>query len=146
MKRSAIAVALLLISNFLMAQVSFPGAEGAGNITTGGRGTLASPTRVFIVTTLDDPTPTTTLVAGTFRHAVSTQSSSANPFTYRTIVFRVSGTIHLNNSLSVRANTTIAGQTAQGGGICIADHPVTIGGDNVIIRYMRFRLGDKNQA
>jgi pectate lyase len=115
-------------------QPAFPGAEGAGMHTTGGRGTIATPTTVFEVTNLnDDNNP------GSFRYA--TQATA----TYRTVVFRVSGTIHLSSKLSIKANTTIAGQTAPGDGICVADYPVSIGGDNVIVRYMRFRLGDKNQ-
>src|ERR1044072_9511612 len=113
---------------------AFPGAEGAGMYTTGGRGTAAPPTTVFEVTNLlDDNQP------GSLRYALTANA------TYRTVVFRVSGTIHLNSMLSIRANTTIAGQTAPGDGICIADHPVSISGDNVIVRYMRFRLGDSYQ-
>ncbi|THU34130.1 T9SS type A sorting domain-containing protein [Niastella caeni] len=115
-------------------QPAFPGAEGAGMYTTGGRGTAAVPTTVFEVTNLnDDNNP------GSLRYALTTTA------TYRTVVFRVSGTIHLNSKLSIKANTTIAGQTAPGDGICIADHPVSIGGDNVIVRHIRFRLGDRNQ-
>jgi pectin methylesterase-like acyl-CoA thioesterase len=115
-------------------QPAFPGAEGAGMFTTGGRGTSADATTVFEVTNLnDDSNP------GSLRYALSASA------TYRTVVFRVSGTIHLGSKLNIKANTTIAGQTAPGDGICVADYPVVIGGDNVIVRYMRFRLGDKNQ-
>lgn len=114
--------------------VAFPGAEGAGRFASGGRGTPSVATTVYEVTNLnDDNNP------GSLRYAVSQNA------TYRTIVFRVSGTIHLNSKLTIKANTTIAGQTAPGDGICIADHAVVINGDNVIIRYMRFRMGDKNQ-
>src|SRR5687767_11190411 len=113
---------------------AFPGAEGAGMYTTGGRGTSTTPTTVFEVTNLsDDGLP------GSFRYALTTSA------TYRTVVFRVSGTIHLNARLTIPSNTTVAGQTAPGDGICVADHPVYITGNNVIVRYMRFRLGDKNQ-
>jgi pectin methylesterase-like acyl-CoA thioesterase len=115
-------------------QPAFPGAEGAGMFTTGGRGIAANPTTVFEVTNLNDDNN-----AGSLRYALTTAA------TYRTVVFRVSGTIHLNSKLSIKANTTIAGQTAPGDGICVADYPVSISGDNVIVRYMRFRLGDKNQ-
>lgn len=118
--------------------LSFPGAEGAGKWVTGGRGTVATAPKVFEVTSLLDDGS-----AGTFRYACTNNSPSAPS---RIIVFRVSGTIHLTSKLSLnRANTTIAGQTAPGGGICIADYPVTIGANNMIIRHMRFRLGDKNQ-
>jgi pectin methylesterase-like acyl-CoA thioesterase len=115
--------------------VSFPGAEGAGRFTTGGRGTTAAPTTVYAVTTLtDDSNP------GSLRYALSQNVSS------RTVVFRVAGTIRLTSPLTIKANTTIAGQTAPGGGICVSDYPVSIGGDNIIVRYVRFRLGDRNQA
>ncbi|OQP64355.1 hypothetical protein A3860_20500 [Niastella vici] len=115
-------------------QPAFPGAEGAGMFTTGGRGTSTDATTVFEVTNLNDDTN-----PGSLRYALTATA------TYRTIVFRVSGTIHLASKLNIRANTTIAGQTAPGDGICIADYPVVISGDNVIVRYMRFRMGDKNQ-
>ena len=124
-----------LMANAAMAQLpSFPGAEGAGSFTSGGRGTPSAATTVFEVTSLLDNG-----TAGTLRWAL-TQAA-----TYRTIVFRVSGTIHLNSKLTIKGNTTLAGQTAPGGGICIADHPTVISGDNVIVRYMRIRMGDKNQ-
>lgn len=115
-------------------QYAFPGAEGAGRYTTGGRGAALIPSKVFEVTNLEDNN-----IAGTLRYALS-QSA-----TYRTVVFKVSGTIHLNSKLSIRSNTTVAGQTAPGDGICLADYPVNISGDNVIVRYLRFRMGDKNQ-
>lgn len=115
-------------------QPAFPGAEGAGMYTSGGRGTTGTPTTVFEVTNLNDDG-----LVGSLRYALTAAA------TYRTVVFRVSGTIHLNSKLTIRANTTIAGQTAPGDGIAIADYPTVISGDNVIVRYMRFRMGDKNQ-
>jgi hypothetical protein len=47
--------------------------------------------------------------------------------------------------LTIKDDATIAGQTAPGDGICIADHPVGLGGNNIILRYLRFRLGDRYQ-
>lgn len=107
--------------------IAFPGAEGFGRYATGGRGG-----RVVVVTTLQDGGP------GSLREALNVKGP-------RIIVFAVSGTIHLNAPLSVKAHTTLAGQTAPGDGICLADHPVTLGGDNIIIRYLRFRMGDRYQ-
>lgn len=115
-------------------QIAFPTAEGFGKFTSGGRGTLAIPTTVFEVTNLSDAN-----TVGSLRYAVN--ATAAN----RTIVFRVSGTIRLTSKLNIKANTTIAGQTAPGDGICIADYPVALNGNNIIVRYIRFRLGDKNQ-
>jgi len=117
--------------------IAFPGAEGAGKFTSGGRGTLSAPTTVFEVTNLTDVNS-----AGSLRYACS---QSITTYPHRTIVFRVSGTIRLTSKLSIPKNTTIAGQTAPGDGICIADYPVVISGDNVILRYIRCRMGDRYQ-
>ena len=130
-------VLVCVIQSVTAQQIAFPGAEGAGKFTSGGRGTSTVMTTVFEVTNLSDVNS-----VGSLRYACS-QSTTTYP--YRTIVFRISGTIHLNSRLNVPKNTTIAGQTAPGDGICIADHSVVMNGDNIIIRYMRFRLGDKNQ-
>lgn len=107
--------------------IAFPSAEGFGKFTTGGRGG-----KVMMVTNLTDAG------AGSFRAAAEAKSP-------RIIVFAVSGTVHLNAPLSIKGNATIAGQTAPGDGICLADEPVTLGGNNIIVRYVRFRMGDKNQ-
>lgn len=107
--------------------IAFPGAEGFGQYATGGRGG-----KVFIVSNLNDDGP------GSFREAATAKVP-------RIIVFAVSGTIHLEKKLFIAGNVTIAGQSAPGDGICLADQPVSIGGDNIIVRYLRFRMGDKYQ-
>lgn len=107
--------------------IAFPGAEGFGQYATGGRGG-----KVFIVSNLNDDGP------GSFRQAATAKVP-------RIIVFAVSGTIHLEKRLSIAGNVTIAGQSAPGDGICLADQPVSISGDNIVIRYLRFRMGDKYQ-
>jgi hypothetical protein len=107
--------------------IAFPGAEGFGKYTTGGRGG-----DVMIVSNLDDNGP------GSFRAAVEAKRP-------RIVVFAVSGTIHLASRVNIASNVTIAGHTAPGDGICIADHPVVLNGDNIIVRYLRFRMGDRYQ-
>lgn len=76
--------------------------------------------------------------AGSFREAAEAKGK-------RMIVFAVSGTIHLQTQLSIKGDATIAGQTAPGGGICLADQPVMLGGSNIVVRYLRFRMGDRFQ-
>ena len=116
--------------------LAFPGAEGAGKNTTGGRGSIASPPTIYVVNTLSDAN-----VVGTLRYA----ATHVGPLS-RIIIFKVAGTIHLTSALKFSvANTTIAGQTAPGQGICLADYPVQVNANNVIVRYIRFRMGDKNQ-
>lgn len=132
--RIAGAVALLLASAApALAQQrpvpAFPGAEGVGATALGGRGG-----KVLFVTTLDDHGP------GSLRAAVETPGP-------RTILFRVSGTIKLEKPLRIReGRVTIAGQSAPGDGITLRDHPLEVAADDVVIRYIRSRLGDESRT
>ena len=105
---------------------AFPGAEGFGKYTLGGRGG-----RIIEVTNLNDSGP------GSFRAACEAEGP-------RTVVFRVSGTIPLESSLKIKhPYLTIAGQTAPGDGICIKNYQVNFNSRHIIMRYLRFRPGDE---
>jgi pectate lyase len=130
----ALVVLLAVITTFFISQTAlsmpaFPGAEGFGAESIGGRGG-----KILFVTNLNDSGP------GSLRAAVE----SGGP---GTVIFRVSGTIALKSRLSVtRPYITIAGQTAPGDGICLKDHALTISADHVIIRYLRCRPGDNTKS
>ena len=115
-------------------QLAFPTAEGYGRFATGGRGG-----QTYVVTSLDDCAEND-LKRGTFRWAVKQPGK-------KIVTFAVSGTIYLTSALNLDCgDLTILGQTAPGDGICVADYPVTISCENAILRYMRFRLGQRQVA
>ncbi|MGN0149566.1 MAG: polysaccharide lyase family 1 protein [Clostridia bacterium] len=111
---------------------AFPTAEGGGMYTSGARGALEDnkDIEVYHVTNLNDSGE------GSFRDAVSKGN--------RIIVFDVSGMIDLQSKVSIgKDNITILGQTAPGDGICFRGNSVKINGSNIILRYLRFRVGSK---
>ncbi|MES2431102.1 MAG: T9SS type A sorting domain-containing protein [Bacteroidota bacterium] len=158
MKKQFFSLLIICTSfNLYAQQPAFPGAEGFGKYSTGGRGG-----KIVEVTTLQDS------VVGSLRWALDQYVDTiivykdvANPnypitvYQPLTIVFKVSGLINLKSDLKVkRDNLTIAGQTAPCDGICITGHSMLINGatggqlfywgprrKNVIIRHLRFRPG-----
>ncbi|OAQ38017.1 hypothetical protein A5893_16775 [Pedobacter psychrophilus] len=105
-------------------QIAFPSAEGGGKNALGGRGGS-----IYYVTNLNNSG------AGSLRDAVSAGN--------RTVLFKVSGTIYLDSTISIQHdNITIAGQTAPGDGICLANYGLGIRANHVIVRFLRSRPGD----
>lgn len=131
----ALILAILPIGETLAQErmLAFPGADGYGKYTTGGRGG-----EVCYVTRTDDCSDNN-LVEGTLRWALR-HDNGGKP---RTILFATSGTIYLTSKLKMQyPDVSILGQTAPGGGITITGFPLYICKNNVIIRYVRFRAGD----
>lgn len=129
-------LAILLLSLPLLGEppVAFPGAEGFGRFAKGGRGG-----DVYHVTNLDDSGE------GSLRDAVRTKKADVP----RTVVFEVGGTIRLKKELRIENvnGLTLAGQTAPGGGIAVRDYGVSFRKcSDVIVRHMRFRLGDETRT
>jgi len=123
-------LALVPASRVVAAQmVAFPGAHGAGALSLGGRGG-----RVFHVTNLEDSG------AGSLRAAIEAREP-------RTIVFDLGGTIRLRTPLVIRSGrVTVAGQTAPGGGITLRDQSFSVHADDVVVRFIRSRMGDSSGA
>lgn len=110
------------------ALLAFPGAEGFGRYTTGGRGG-----EIYHVTTTADTG------TGSLRDAVSKSG--------RIIVFDVSGDIVLKSPLVFKGNNTVLGQTAPGEGVNVYGDRVSFSGaSNLIVRHMRFRMGSNGTS
>ncbi len=121
--------ATLLIPETAVSVPAFPGAEGFGAQSIGGRGG-----KVLFVTNLDDSGP------GSLREAVKADGP-------RTVIFRISGTVALKSAIAItKPYITIAGQTAPGDGICLKNHALVIAADHVIVRHIRCRPGDNAKA
>ena len=123
MRKSIIGAMLLLCTAMSAQQLAFPEAQGWGRYATGGR-----TGSVYHVTNLNDSG------TGSLRDAVSQPN--------RIVVFDVSGVIRITSRIVFKNNLYVAGQTAPGEGITVYGDGVSFSGaDNIIVRYMRFRMG-----
>ena len=110
--------------------LAFEGADGGGKYVTGGRGTT-----IYVVNSLEDEV--TDPQPGTLRFALNQKGR-------RIVIFNISGNIELDGEMIIKnGELTVLGQSAPGDGICISNYPVVIDADNVILRFLRFRLGDE---
>jgi len=125
-----LSVSLALAAPTLAADLpAFPGAEGYGALTPGGRGG-----KILFVTNLDDSGP------GSLREACEVATGP------RIVLFRVAGTIALKKPITVRNPfLTVAGQSAPGDGVCLRDATFGIATHDVVVRYLRSRLGDESK-
>ena len=124
-------IGVLLCSTTAFSQTSapaFPGAEGHGRYTSGGRGG-----KIVHVTNLNDSG------TGSFRAAVSGSDK-------KIVVFDVGGVIALQSNLKIGANTTILGQTAPYPGITIRYYTVQPDANNIIMRFIRVRRGQEKDV
>ena len=123
-----VAALTTLMSRAQTGAPAFPGAEGHGRYVTGGRGG-----QVIHVTNLNDSG------SGSFREAVKGSNK-------KIVVFDVGGVIALKSNLNIGANTTVLGQTAPAPGITLRYFTVNPNGNNIIIRYLRFRRGQEKDV
>lgn len=116
----------------------FPGAYGFGTKAFGGRGLPGMTPRIMFVTTLadkvwDDVTGRLIAAPGSLRAALE----ATGP---RFIIFRVGGTIILNEPIRVDSPYVyVAGQTAPPPGVVIAHRGIIVRTNDVVLRYLRFR-------
>lgn len=127
---------------------AFPTVEGGGKYAQGGRGTAEKPADIYVVTNLTDsvsnPQP------GSLRYGLLRKDRTDGNTEYpRIITFAVNGVINIDpeatksgRRFNIGSNTTILGQTAPGEGITIYGGSAKFNGQNIIARYIRFRLGE----